>query len=181
MTIFNRNENEASSEAKSIRTKTPGARILEARKRKGLTQDDFAKLLNVTAQAVSKWENDASCPDIMLLPKISEILGISLDELLTGEARTDTKKQIPVTDNSKNKLHIKISPLNKKPTNITVPVALVKRIAKIGNGISGIIGNASITDSQLEEILALTQEGVTGELLNIEADDGTVITIEICQ
>ena len=50
MTIFNRNENEASSEAKSIRTKTPGARILEARKRKGLTQEGVTgELLNIEA------------------------------------------------------------------------------------------------------------------------------------
>lgn len=62
-----------------------GKRIAELRRAKGLKQDDLAQMLNVSAQAVSKWENEQSCPDISLLPTISKILGISVDELLTGE------------------------------------------------------------------------------------------------
>ena len=59
-----------------------GKRIIENRKRLGLTQDRLAEQLGVTAQAVSKWENDQSCPDITMLPKLAEIFGISTDELL---------------------------------------------------------------------------------------------------
>lgn len=179
MTLFTKKENEKTAEEKTNENKTLGGRIAEARKGKALTQDEFAQQLDVTPQAVSKWENDLSCPDIMLLPKISEILEIGIDELLTGNTKKEEKQSIPVTDNSKLKLKIRITPVNKKPTNITVPVALVKRIAKIGNGISGILGNNSLNSSQLEEILALAEEGATGELLNIDAEDGTVITIEI--
>ena len=61
---------------------TLGKRIIENRKRLGLTQDRLAEQLGVTAQAVSKWENDQSCPDITMLPKLAEIFGISTDELL---------------------------------------------------------------------------------------------------
>jgi len=61
---------------------TLGKRIIENRKRLGLTQDRLAEQLGVTAQAVSKWENDQSCPDITTLPKLAEIFGISTDELL---------------------------------------------------------------------------------------------------
>lgn len=181
MTLFTRNENERPNDEKPIEIKTLGERLSAARKNKGLTQDDFAKLLDVTPQAISKWENNLSCPDILLLPKISEILGVTIEELLTGETKKEVKSKFSVTDNSKLKLKIRISPLNKKPTNITVPAALVKRVAKIGNGISGILGNSSISSSQMEEILELAEDGATGEILNIEAEDGTVITIEICQ
>ena len=62
-----------------------GKRIAERRKKKSLTQDQLAEALGVSSQAVSKWENDISCPDISLLPKLSDILGISIDALLRGE------------------------------------------------------------------------------------------------
>ncbi len=61
---------------------TLGKRIAAHRKRLGLTQDRLAELLGVTAQAVSKWENDQSCPDITMLPKLSEVFGITTDEML---------------------------------------------------------------------------------------------------
>ena len=61
---------------------TIGKRIMENRKRLGLTQDQLAEQLGVTAQAVSKWENDLSCPDITTLPKLAEIFGTSTDDLL---------------------------------------------------------------------------------------------------
>jgi len=70
--------------------KTLGARIAEYRKEKGLKQDDLAEALGVSGQAVSKWENDISCPDIMLLPALADKLGVTVDELLRGE-KSDSK------------------------------------------------------------------------------------------
>ncbi len=68
---------------------TLGKRIVQHRKRLGLTQDQLAEKLGVTAQAVSKWENDQSCPDITMLPKLAQIFGITTDALL-GSASNDT-------------------------------------------------------------------------------------------
>ncbi len=66
---------------------TLGKRIVQNRKRLGMTQDKLAEYLGVTAQAVSKWENDQACPDITMLPKLAGLFGISTDTLLglTGE------------------------------------------------------------------------------------------------
>ena len=61
---------------------TLGKRIVSHRKRLGLTQDQLAEQIGVTAQAVSKWENDQSCPDITILPKLAQIFGTSVDALL---------------------------------------------------------------------------------------------------
>ena len=61
---------------------TMGRRIAALRRQAGLTQEQVAERLGVTAQAVSKWENDVSCPDISLLPGLAELLGVSTDELL---------------------------------------------------------------------------------------------------
>ena len=65
---------------------TLGKRIAMHRKSLGLTQDQLAEQLGITAQAVSKWENDQSCPDIATLPKLAKIFGITTDALLEGSA-----------------------------------------------------------------------------------------------
>lgn len=64
---------------------TIGKRISALRREKGLKQEDIAQALGVSSQAVSKWENDQSCPDISLLPKLARLLGVSVDTLLSGE------------------------------------------------------------------------------------------------
>ena len=61
---------------------TMGKRIMQLRKEKGYTQEQLAEMMGVSAQAVSKWENDVSCPDISILPILAEKLGVSTDELL---------------------------------------------------------------------------------------------------
>ncbi|HWL60047.1 MAG TPA: helix-turn-helix transcriptional regulator [Microbacteriaceae bacterium] len=65
-------------------TATIGRRIATARKAKSLTQQDLADEVGVTFQAVSKWETDASLPDVALLAPIATALDLGLDELLTG-------------------------------------------------------------------------------------------------
>lgn len=69
---------------------TLGKRIMAARKKLGLTQDQMAEQLGVTAQAVSKWENDQSCPDITMLPRLAELFGMTTDELLGREPQRPT-------------------------------------------------------------------------------------------
>jgi transcriptional regulator with XRE-family HTH domain len=59
-----------------------GKRIMFLRKDKGLTQEQLAERVGVSPQAVSKWENDASCPDITILPMLADVLGVTTDELL---------------------------------------------------------------------------------------------------
>lgn len=61
---------------------TLGRKIAQLRKEKGMTQLELAGLMGVTDKAVSKWERDLSCPDITTLPRLAEVLGVSVDELL---------------------------------------------------------------------------------------------------
>lgn len=56
--------------------------ISRYRKEKGLTQEGLAQKLGLTFQAVSKWENAQSLPDISLLPSLSKALEVSVDKLL---------------------------------------------------------------------------------------------------
>jgi transcriptional regulator with XRE-family HTH domain len=77
---------------------TLGSQISARRKQLGMTQEQLAEKLSVTAQAVSKWENDQSCPDITTLVKLADIFGISVDALL-GRASTQDIHEAEVVEN----------------------------------------------------------------------------------
>ena len=68
---------------------TANLKIAHYRKISGLTQKELAEKLGVSGQAVSKWEQQISCPDIMLLPHIAAVFGISIDELFGIEHKKE--------------------------------------------------------------------------------------------
>ena len=59
-----------------------GTKIIEIRKERNMTQEDFAKLFHVTRQTVSNWENEKSYPDLQTLVQISNEFDVSLDTML---------------------------------------------------------------------------------------------------
>ena len=63
-----------------------GARIQEYRKKAGLNQEEFAEKMNVSRQAVSKWERDKAYPDLDRLVCICEILDVPVEELIYGKS-----------------------------------------------------------------------------------------------
>ena len=65
---------------------TIGEKIYEYRIAKNLSQGDLADMLEVSRQSVSKWENNAAVPDLDKIIKLSEIFGVSIDELVKGES-----------------------------------------------------------------------------------------------
>lgn len=62
-----------------------GDKIYKLRTEKGMSQTDLAEALEVSRQSISKWETDASTPELDKLVKLSEIFGVSLDELVLGK------------------------------------------------------------------------------------------------
>ena len=62
-----------------------GKLILQLRREKGLTQKQVADQLNISNKTISKWERGMGCPDLSLLPELSDIFRVDLDQLLTGE------------------------------------------------------------------------------------------------
>ena len=70
-----------------------GDRIAQLRKKTSLTQKEFAKILNVSGQLISKWENNQAVPTIDYLEKISNFFGITLDELVYGANKEDVDKE----------------------------------------------------------------------------------------
>lgn len=66
--------------------KSMGEIVSTLRREKGMTQKDLADMLNITDKAVSKWERDIACPDTQTIPKLAEILGISVEELMNAKS-----------------------------------------------------------------------------------------------
>ena len=64
---------------------TLGEKLSQYRRTSGMTQQELGERLNISAQAISKWENDLSEPDISTLKKLSELFDISMAELLDIE------------------------------------------------------------------------------------------------
>ena len=95
---------------------TFGQRLSRIRKEKGMTQEEIASKITISPQAVSKWENDISSPDILVLSSLADILGVSVDELLGRKVDETVKGEdiphVEVMDEEPkkkdNKEHVKI-------------------------------------------------------------------------
>lgn len=156
--------------------KTLGTRIAELRKEKGLTQEELAKQLSISSQAVSKWEKDTSCPDIMLLPLLAKILGISIETLLTGEAET---KYVPEEkrksfDETILYVHVKEGTEN---IHLNLPLPLLHTLL-VDGGMSLDWLGMSCTAAKInwEQIIKLVERGAMGKLLEL-TDKDTLIEI----
>ena len=69
--------------------KTLGSFLSALRRAQGLTQQEVADRLMVSNRAVSRWERDEAMPDILLLPAIADLFGVTVDELLRGERKRE--------------------------------------------------------------------------------------------
>ncbi len=67
-----------------------GKNIKKFRQNKGMTQEQLAENLNVTRQAVSNWENEKTEPDVETLQRISEVLDVTVEELIYGTKQERT-------------------------------------------------------------------------------------------
>lgn len=158
-----------------------GNRIQKFRKEKGLTQEDLAEKLGVSAQAVSKWENDVSCPDITLLPQLCRVLGISADELLSG--RNNDVTLVPASqrkDLDELTMRIRLSSADGDRVRVNLPMSLVKVGLEIGvvsiPDDSGNVGKL-LQNIDLEKILSMVEHGLIGKLVEMESADGDIVEI----
>ena len=158
-----------------------GNRISKYRKEKGLTQEELAAKLGVSSQAVSKWENDASCPDIALLAQLCKILGISTDELLTGN--NNEVKLVPVEQRKsldELTLRVKVNSAAGDKVRVNLPMSLVKVCLEMGVEITPqMTGIESMKSVDLNKIMDLAERGLIGKLVEIESADGDIVEIVV--
>ena len=77
---------------------TVGKNIADLRKNNGMTQEQLAETLGVSSQTISKWENEVTMPDIMLLPVIAGCFDITVDELYSGRKPPEKRQAIDYDD-----------------------------------------------------------------------------------
>ena len=81
-----------------METMTLGRRIAQLRKEKELKQDDLAQMLDVSAQAVSKWENDLAVPDALKMIQLADILDTDIEYLSSGRRNFARRPPVVLTE-----------------------------------------------------------------------------------
>ena len=162
---------------------TIGNRITKYRKAKGMTQEELSNVLGVSAQAVSKWENDASCPDISLLPQLCRVLGISADELLSG--KNDEVRMVPAEQRKpldQLTMRIKVDSADGGKVRVNLPMTMIKVCMEIG---VDVIPNSSEENRKMfqnvdkSKLVEMVEYGMIGKLVEIESADGDIVEIVV--
>ena len=160
---------------------TIGKRIAALRREKNLKQDDLAQMLEVSPQAVSKWENDQTCPDISLLPKLAKILGVSVDELLSGKQELQPVVTLVPEDQRKDikdmMLRIVVDSADGDKVRVNLPMALVQLAMEMGMEMPQVSGNDALKDIDWAQVMELVRHGAVGNLVEVESADGDIVRI----
>lgn len=163
---------------------TLGRRIARLRLAHGMTQERLASALRVTPQAVSKWENDISAPDIMSLPALASVLGVTVDELLGASGTAVPVPEEPVAEPEPasegpsakaRRLHIRVHDAEDgDDVNINVPLGLAGAVLRTGSGV-----NVFDNDMDTELLADAIRRSEPGTLVEVVSPDGDNVTISL--
>lgn len=156
---------------------TLGRRIAHLRKAQGLTQDALSEQLSITPQAISKWENDQSCPDVMTLPRLSQLLQVSIDTLLTGVV--SSQPAAPAKKPEELIVRMAITGEDGERVCINLPFTVFRLGARYGmititwheNEVDFSSMSPSLAGVDFNTMVQMIESGVTGKLLELN-DDG---------
>lgn len=158
---------------------TLGKRIAFLRKDKEFKQDELAEKLGVSAQAVSKWENDQTCPDITLLPELAKLLGVTVDELLSGKSEPAVT-MLPEAERKDIKdmmIRIQVDSSDGDKVRVNLPMGLVQIALDTGMALPQFSGSDILKSIDFNQIIELVRHGVMGNLIDIESADGDTVRI----
>ncbi len=161
---------------------TIGNRIGQLRRKKGMSQETLAEKLGVSAQAVSKWENDQSCPDIQLLPQLARVLDTTVDELLTG--KSDAVRVVPVEQRkslAELTLRVRIISADGDKIKVNLPMTMAKIALEMGVEIAPSYSEhaAPLKQLDLEKLVNMVEQGALGKLIEIESAEGDTIEVVV--
>ena len=159
---------------------TIGKRIAHLRKEKGLTQEELAQHMGISPQAVSKWENDQTCPDISALPKLARLFGVTVDELLEGREALPAVRILPPEERKDIKdmlLRITVDSAEGDKVRVNLPMALMEIAMEIGMEMPQINGNDALKGIDLKKVLEMVRLGFVGNLVEVDSADGDKIRI----
>ncbi len=169
-----------------------GQKLSALRKEHGLTQETVAAWLGVTPQAVSKWENDLSCPDILLLPDLSKLYGVTVDALLGAEI---PKKETPANEKAQaarqpdkagvalDRLFFKVFVNTKagEQIKVQIPMPVIQGLLKVGFAVPELsnLAGFNLSEIPLEQIFQMVEDGLVGELMILETELGDQVRIVV--
>ena len=160
---------------------TIGKRIANLRKEKQLKQDDLAQMLGVSPQAVSKWENDQTCPDITLLPDLAKILGVTVDELLSGKQAVQPTVTLVPEEKRKSldelMFRIVVDSSDGDKVRVNLPLKLLQITLEMGVEMPQVSSNDALKNINWAQILQLVEQGAIGNLVEVESSDGDTVRI----
>lgn len=155
---------------------TIGQNIASYRKKAGMTQEELSEKLGVTAQAISKWENDLSYPDLEIVRKLADIFDITVDQLLNGEDAIPAVKVVETDNPEKRILLICVETEGTTKVNLRIPVGLVEKACETGK-LQNLLGEQA---SVLEGAMEFIRMGAVGPIVDVKDDDSnTVVRIEV--
>ena len=152
---------------------TLGQRIAFYRKKCNFTQEELAEKCSVTPQAVSKWENDISAPDISLIPVLAELFNITCDELLGVHGKTAKAVPEGLVDLSKTLLKIRIISSDGDKVNLNLPMQIAEPFLKNAQ----IGGSDALKNIDFARLAELIKSGAVGKLMEINSADGDMVEI----
>lgn len=159
---------------------TIGKRIAHLRKEKGLTQEELAQHMGISPQAVSKWENDQTCPDISALPKLARLFGVTVDELLEGRETLPAVRMLPPEQRKDIKdmlLRVTVDSAEGDKVRVNLPMALMEIAMEIGMEMPQINGNDALKGIDMKKVLEMVRLGFVGNLVEVDSADGDRIRI----
>ena len=159
---------------------TIGKRIAHLRKEKGLTQEELAQHMGISPQAVSKWENDQTCPDISALPKLARLFDVTVDELLEGKEALPAVRVLPPEQRKDIKdmlLRITVDSAEGDKIRVNLPMALVEIAMEIGMEMPQINGNDALKGIDMKKVLEMVRLGFVGNLVEVDSADGDRVRI----
>lgn len=158
-----------------------GAKIAFYRKAKSITQEELAQHLGVSPQAVSKWENDVACPDIMQLVPLAKLFGTTTDELLSNESVKETQLLPEGERRDLKTLLLKVvvdTKLGDK-VRINLPMQLLKAALDIGAKLPQVASNEHLNMIDFQQVIAMVESGVIGKLIEVETADGDTVIVVV--
>lgn len=141
------------------------------RKEKKMTQAEVAAKLNVSAQAVSKWENGESLPDVSLLSAIADLFDTTIDALFGRQPQVvvETVKP-PKGDYSNYFLRVDAVSNDGSKAKINIPLAVAAIMFKAKGSIK--IADFTLTETEFASILEMVEAGAVGSFVDAESADG---------
>ena len=153
--------------------------LRELRMRQGLSQHQLGALVGVTGKAVSKWENGTSKPHSRILFTLSDVLGVTVDELLNGRTEVPISTNADADRIARRILAIRVN-TNLPDMNASVVVrtpasAIIK--AHENGTLADLVGQKAA--QHLEMAVGMLKEGILGPIVDVDQEGTTVkITVE---